>query len=225
LTIGFVWFRSSKNLFIAGMLFGVAAFRFQVVLPIVLCFLLWRRWKVVLGFSIMAFAVAILSVAIAGFRPYVDTILRLSLQPEMAYLGPVWRMPNLRGLIRSLGGNDWMVLVASLSILAVAAVAGARRGLQQQLGYAVTVATLVAYHGFVYDLSILLIPLALLISQNQPSAWVVTGICFLTPSLFMFVPDHLYLAAFAVLGLFCFLSVELFGGPDMGLSSNKILLV
>jgi hypothetical protein len=209
LALAFARFRSSTGLFVAGMLLGLAVFRFQIMIPIIVCFLLWRRWKIVLGFSVTALAAALLSLAVAGFRPYVNVIFSLSLKPELAYLGPVYRMPNLRGLIHSLGGSESMILLASLAILAVTVMAGRGRELQQQLACAVAAAALIGYHAFVYDLSILLIPLALLIGNRQNSSLVITGICFLTPTLFMFAPDHLYLAAVVVLALFTCLVVTL----------------
>jgi len=205
LSLGFVWFQSSEHLFIAGMLFGLAVFRFQIMVPIILCFLLWRRWKVVLGFSITALSAAALSIALAGFWPYINTVLKLSLQPELLYLGPVSRMPTLRGLIHSTGGSDWMVMLASLIILGITILAGSGSELQHQLSLAVTAAALVAYHGFVYDLSTLLIPLSLIIGKGQQSALVITGVCFFAPVFVAFIPEQSYLAVLGSLALFTFL--------------------
>ncbi len=205
LSLAFVWFRSSEHLFVAGLFFGLAVFRFQILVPIILCFLLWRRWKLVLGFSITAAGAAALSVVLAGFWPYVNTLLRLSLRPELAYLGPVSRMPTLRGLIHSVGGSNSMVLLASLAMLGIGIFAGFGCDLRQQLSLAVTTAALVAYHGFVYDLSTLFVPLSLLISRREQSALVITGICFFAPVLVAFVPEHSYLAVIASLAVFIFL--------------------
>src|SRR5262245_57155400 len=91
LSLAFVWFRSSEHLLIAGLLFGLAVFRFQIMVPIILCFVCWGRWRVVLGFSLTAASATALSIALAGFWPYVNTLLRLSLRPEFVYLGPVSR--------------------------------------------------------------------------------------------------------------------------------------
>src|SRR5262249_49501747 len=149
----------------------------------------------------------------AGFRPYVETLLGLSVKPELAswntYLQPAWRMPNLRGVIQSLGGSDWMVLAASLTIMGIAVVAGKRGELQQQFSLSVASAVLVSYHCFVHDLSVLFIPLALLIGSKQKAALGIIGVCFLTPALMMFIPDHSYVAVVAVLALFTFLVTDL----------------
>ena len=124
-----------------------------------------------LGFSVTALGAALLSLELAGFRPYVNVIFSLSLKPELAYLGPVYRMPNLRGLIHSVGGSESIILLASLAILAVAVIAGRGRALQQQLGCAVAAAALVGYHAFVYDLSILLIPLAYMVNGTESNPY------------------------------------------------------
>jgi hypothetical protein len=209
----FAYFRDPKRLWVSGILLGLTVFRFQIFIPIILCFLFWRRWKVVVGSLLTALAAAVLSTLVAGFRPYVETLLGLSVKPELAswntYLQPTWRMPNLRGLIQSLGGSDWIVLVASLTIMAIAVLAGKRSELQQQFSLAIVLAVLVSYHCFVHDLSILFIPLALLIGTKQQAALGIIGVCFFTPTLIAFIPDHSYLAVFAVLALFAFLATDL----------------
>src|SRR5262249_14491886 len=108
---------------------------------------------------------------------------------------------------------DWMVLIASLAVLAVAVLAGARSKLHQQFSVAVSAAALVSYHGFAYDLSMLFIPLALLISKKQRAALVITATCFVTPNLVAFVPDYSYLGVLAVLLLFIYLAFRCTDGP------------
>ena len=214
LALAFASFRYSEHLLVAGIFLGLAVFRFQIIVPIVLCLSLWRRWRVMAGFSISAFGAAALSIALAGFRPYLHTVMRLSLYPDVDYLQPVFRMPNLRGLIQSLGGGDWTIIVASFTLLGITVVAGNRCDLQQQLSLAVTVAALVGYHEFVHDLSILFIPLAWLIGKKQQLSLLISAICFSTPSLLVFAPDYFYLTSLAVLALFVFLATTSYGGAD-----------
>jgi Glycosyltransferase family 87 len=206
LALAFAYFRSSEHLFVAGMFLGLAVFRFHIVLPIIVCFLFWKRWKVVIGFLVTASSAAALSVAVAGFWPYVSRMLVMGMQPDAAYYPPVSSMPNLRGLIESLGAGRWTILIASLAILGVTVLAGSRCQLQQQLSLGVTAATLVGYHGLVHDLSILFIPFALLIGSKRQGSLIIAGICFLVPSLLMFTPTHFYLTTFALLALLFFLA-------------------
>jgi len=207
LTLAFALFRYPKRLVMAGVFLGLALFRFHIIVPIVVCLLFWRRWKVVTGFLSTALVEAALSVAIAGFWPYVHRVLGLSFQPDRAYSPAISRMPTLRGLIHSVGGADWLVLVVSVTVLAMTVRAGSKCGLTQQFSLAVTAAVLVSYHGFVYDLSVLLIPLTLLMSKKDESAFAVIGICFFTPILLAFAPDRAYLGVCAVAVLFIFLVV------------------
>jgi hypothetical protein len=221
LALAFAYFRSSEHLFLAGMSLGLAAFRFHIVVPIIICFLFWRRWKVVTGFLVTASSAAALSVAIAGFWPYVSRMLVMSMQPDAAYYPPVSSMPNLRGLIESLGAGRWTILIASLGILGVAVRAGRRCDLQQQLSLAVTAAALVGYHGLVHDLSILFVPFALLIGRKQQVSLIITGVCFLVPSLLMFAPAYFYVTTFALLALFFFLATPQWSAqPQAELSSH-----
>jgi Glycosyltransferase family 87 len=208
-SLAFNYFRDSEHSLAAGMLLGLAVFRFQIVAPILLCFLLWRRWSVVIGSAITATCAAVLSAGVGGFWPYVRTIIGLSVRPELDYLQPTNRMPNLRGLIHSLGGGDWIVFVASLIMLGLTVFVGRRCQLQQQLCLAISVAALVSYHGFIHDLSILFIPLAYLIGKKQLPALAIVGLCFFTPHLMSFVPAYSYLGVIGLLVLFGFLSAHL----------------
>ena len=203
----FSYFRRSEHLFAAGMLLGLAVFRFQIVVPIVFCFLLWRRFKVVIGFSITATAAAALSVAIAGIRPYVHTLLGFRADSGLSELVPVSLMPNLRGLVHSLGGSDLIVIVASFAVLGVTVYGAAGRDLQHQFTIAVVAATLVSYHGLVHDLSVLFIPLTLLIGTRRNLCLVFAGIGFFAPTLVFLGADSFYLATIPVLALFIFFVV------------------
>src|SRR5579864_2532647 len=51
----------------SGLLLSLGLFKFQFILPIVLLFLLWRKWRFVAGAASGGFAVACLSMFIAGF--------------------------------------------------------------------------------------------------------------------------------------------------------------
>ena len=52
--------------FRAGMLLGATLFKFQYALPIVLLYLIWRRWRFLAGFALAGAIVVGLSVAVIG---------------------------------------------------------------------------------------------------------------------------------------------------------------
>jgi len=206
-----VQFRDDRPTF-AGFLLGVAAFRFQILLPIMVCFLCWRQWQMLGGVLWSAIPATGISILFGGVRPYIEMLLRYSGQGttdgvvDQRTLGAlVSHMPNLRGLIQSSGGGSWLVVLVSLLVLAIACVAGQKRTLPEQFALAVTVASLVSYYGFVHDLSLLFIPCAFLFSTENMRALSAAGIVFVVPILLIFAPNHFYLGALGVLTLFAYL--------------------
>jgi hypothetical protein len=207
--------RTTNHIFLAGMCVGLAAFRFQFVIPVIVCFLLWRRWKLVAGFASTALPAAVVSIALAGFLPYVHTIEGLSGHATGILRQPISKMPNLRGLLQSVGGGHWSVLIASLLVLGVACFAGQERKSQEQLAIAIVSATLVSYHALVHDLSLLFIPCALIFARQSGSALFVGAVVFFSPVLLIFAPDHFYIAVLGVFALFIYLAVPSFESIDL----------
>ena len=200
---------------LAGFLVGLMMFKFQLVLPIAGLFFLWRRWRFVLGTSFSIFitlAVSALVSGIDGLWAYVLSLRDISTTfmagGQILYLMPVSRMPNLRGLIFALphlrsGLATALVLILSLVLFALAAWSGRKASTQWQLAIAASAAAVIGYHVLTHDLSILLIPMAMLLDQraarglwNIPSVWLSTPLCF-------FAYDNV--VALPVLGLFLFL--------------------
>jgi hypothetical protein len=99
--------------FIAGCILGLGLFKFQIVLPIALLFVLWKRWRFAYGFAASAVALIASSVGVVGlqatksyFGLLVSMSLGLSSTIDQARLGtPPAIMPNLRGLVFGLLNN------------------------------------------------------------------------------------------------------------------------
>ena len=225
---GSVQFRDDRRMF-AGFLLGLAAFRFQILLPVMVCFLCWRQWQTLGGVLCSAVPAAGVSGILGGGRPYIQMLLRYSGQSvadgvvgRQALGALVSHMPNLRGLIQSSGGGNWLVVVISVLVLAIACVAGQGRTLREQLALAITVAMLISYHGLVHDLSLLFSPCAMLFNSGSPRALSVAGIVFVAPTLLIFAPDHFYLAALGVSALFAYLVISSPGLENQKYSSGEI---
>ena len=159
------------NDFAAGVLLGMALFRFQLVLPLIMVVALRRRWKVVGGFAVAAVALAAVSIPVVGWTQvlgYPQELLRVSHSQGSAAMNPK-NMPNLRGLLVSfLGENSlsqWLTALLSLALLALAAWKWQAEPRQPEFrlgfGLAITVAVMVSYHLMGHDLSLLLLPLML----------------------------------------------------------------
>lgn len=108
--------RIGSNELQAGILVGLGMFRFQVLLPIVALFLLWRSLKVVAGWAIGSTAVLSMSVAITGVGAQIEYARLLR---QMASVSGFWlllgRMPNLRGLFAAY--DFGIALLASVGVL------------------------------------------------------------------------------------------------------------
>lgn len=212
--------RSDERMFTAGVCLGLACFRFQIVAPIVLCLIVWRRWRLVFGFIVSAVPAAIISIFLAGFWPYVHTLQGLSTHATAALHQTVSKMPNLRGLIQSSGGGDtWWVLTASLLVITVTLLAGKGLNTSQQFALAIPAAVLVSYHSLVHDLCVLLIPVAMLFGRQAKTGLVVAELVLSAPTLLIFAPNHFYLAAFGEL----FLLAYFVASPELGKTGTRAL--
>lgn len=166
--------QSSKP-FLAGIFLSLALIKFQVALPITLLFLLWRQWRFLAGFLTGAAALTLLSILITGpraFDAYGRSLFFMSHAAsnpggEARYGMFPTQMPNLYGFFHTLsGGASWglaLTILCSLLVLFWAA----RQ--QPSLPLALLAAILVSYHLYLYDLTLLLLPISLVFNQNVGS--------------------------------------------------------
>jgi hypothetical protein len=162
---------SKKQESLAGGLLALGLFRFQIVLPIVGLMFLWKRWRFLAGFVPCAALVLAFSGWLAGFdqlRIYGSHILSLSAVAgqETGYslsASQSQRMVSLRALFTNILPSGHLAqiitLLASIALLLWVAGRGRTRCRKQQFALAVVFGVLVSYHLFVYDLTILLIPM------------------------------------------------------------------
>jgi alpha-1,2-mannosyltransferase len=158
--------------FVAGVCLALALFKFQLVLPFVLVLVLRRQWKTIVGFSLTAFVLLLVSAAVVGWNgllAYPEFVLRLNRSAAQAGIDPR-HMPNLRGLVAGLlhaAGVPAILLIITLSIALVLLVVRrwrVRPGQKFELGFSLSLAvtTIVSYHLFIHDLSVLMLPILLL---------------------------------------------------------------
>jgi Glycosyltransferase family 87 len=224
LTIAFV-LAARQSDFSAGLVTGLAFFKFPIVLPIALLLFIWRRWRFVAGFAVSTVAVVSVSVWITGIsqtRLYVESLISIAgLKPANNGLEmyPVnWRMmANLHGLTAGVTAgsvsNSWL---SGLTILlsAIVLVWTAIRGLQVNgtsglLLLAIPCSLLVAHHTYMHDLSVLLLPTIVILDDFLPAE--ATGmkrerliaraaaLTFVAPVVESFAPSHFYVVAIPVM--------------------------
>jgi hypothetical protein len=173
------------RLFWAGFLLGLGLFRFHLVVPFMLLFVIKKEWRVIQGFSIAAVFVSIMSVWVTGWQgmiKYVDLLweinqnltdrahqVRFALYPRT--------MANLRGLIYTLFSgqiSDTVITIISASFSLIVLIwlfvylskeeeAGVDIDLEFSLG--IVAMLLVGIHLHLYDWSLLMLPILLLFNH------------------------------------------------------------
>jgi hypothetical protein len=173
-------FRSLEqgNDFSAGCFLGFGLFRFQLILPLALLFLLRKRLRVLLGLLSVGTVLEAVSLGIVGYRgtlDYVTLLYRLNHDPTAQHIWS-WsihptRMPTLRGFLDiSLSGSvpgvyrtGFYLILSCLIILAVARTRSARNEKSGVLpllyGLDLIAALAISYHSYMHDLALLILPL------------------------------------------------------------------
>jgi len=180
----FVLLNRARNLS-AGVFAGLALFKFPIVLPIALLFLIWRRWRFLAGFAISALVLTGVSVCLTGIAQsglYARSITEIAglATPTSGLAGyPVnWRMmANLHGFIVGLAGGGFSASWLNLTTILLSAAAflwTARKGLGVQsapdlLLLAVLCSVVVGHHTYIHDLSVLLLPIMVLLNRFLPA--------------------------------------------------------
>jgi hypothetical protein len=200
----------------AGVLLGLTLFKFQYAIPVVLLFLVWKRWRFLAGFAISGAAAVGLSVWLTGFSgsvSYVRSIMAMSAKYSSAN-GVLYGihpegMPNLRGIAYVLTGGSvavthWIVIIGSAAVM----VCGALK--RPSLGGALLTALLVSYHQVIADTSLLALPAGLVLAGSLTEvrtvrdkiAPVLASLALVGPTVLLFADTRFYLLALPVAALF-----------------------
>jgi hypothetical protein len=173
---------------LAGALLAVALIKFQVALPVALLFLIWRQWRFVAGFISAALALALISLRITGAKvmeTYLHSLFSMSQQSmsqqsssaaaQAKYAMFSAQMPNLYGFLHTISGAasssgaslrgaslrtaSWSLALTLLLSLLTLLWAALQR---PSLPLALLAGILVSFHLYLYDLTLLLLPMSLL---------------------------------------------------------------
>ena len=183
---------------LAGALLALGLFKFHLIVPLALLLVIRGRLRFAFGFASIATALAVISGIVFGWGVFQQYTNFLRILPQLPISGVHWQaMANVRGLATFLRGQDtshtfYIALISSVFLLGSAWIwfrAGDSRVLQHLAwSSSVLTAILVGYHLSPHDLTILLLPLALLLDTVQETIgrtrWILAGlvaICFLPP--------------------------------------------
>jgi len=159
--------------FLAGLVAALALAKFQTALPVALLFLCWRVHRFVGGFFCGAVLAGVVSIAItgpAGVAEYLGGLRQVAgaslLHPAaatQAYGMFAGDMPTLHGFFFALTHGS-LAAQAAAAVCSIATILWARTK-TPSLPLALTIAMLVSYHLQPYDLVLLLLPLAVVLSR------------------------------------------------------------
>jgi hypothetical protein len=139
---------------------GLGAFKVHIVLPVLILYLLWRRWRFAGGFFISAGCAAIVSVWLVGIQGSLSYVLSVSATKTFR----TGVMPNLHGALEIILGNSRIAGLASLLIAVLVLFLASR--MQPSLETALIIIPLTSYYLMLHDLVILLIPIALTLRRS-----------------------------------------------------------
>jgi hypothetical protein len=168
----------------AGCILALALFKFQIILPIVALIGIRRGWRFITGFLVASAGVTLLCLGVGGLSG-MSAYLRLltgassavgksALAQQRLSVFPL-AMPNLSGLLYACGARllhpamafDALVVACSLGLFLWCARAVRRSDDCTSFSIAILCGLLVSYHLYIYDLTPLLLPIALLADCAQ----------------------------------------------------------
>ena len=156
---------------LAGLLFSLALIKLQIALPVALLFLFWKQWRFVAGFLGGVLVLIAVSIQTVGQNHVRDLWRSMFSTPailpdaaaQMKYGISPDRMTNLYGLsYRLFGGGRLSLSVTVISSVLLLVWAARRR---PSFPLAMLVGLLVSYHLYLHDLTLFLIPYALLLGE------------------------------------------------------------
>src|SRR6266566_922224 len=194
--------------FRSGMLLGLTLFKFQYALPVVLLFMVWRRWRFISGFALSAVVVITVSLWITGwggFVSYAHSLVEMSAKFSPVYsdqygIRPQF-MPNVRGLAYMVAnGSPFATHAIVLVSSAFALVWAATR--PPSFPLALLAALLVSYHQVISDMTLTILPLGWTLagsigekSSDAGRIAAVASISLCGPALLLLAGDRFYLLA------------------------------
>ena len=168
--------------FLAGIFLGLGLFRFHIVVPFMLLFVVRKQWKVIRGFFVTGVLVVGASVLVTGWQgsiKYVSLLFEinqnLTNQAHQVRFALYPRaMANLRGLLYTLfAGHLTDIAIAIISLLFSLLVllwfyvyltkrGSAEADINLEFSLGIVVMLLVGFHVHLYDWSLLMLPILLL---------------------------------------------------------------
>jgi hypothetical protein len=159
-SVSLVLLKEGKN-GASGLALSLALLKFHLVLPFALVMLFRRQWRFLLGFASGGVALLAVWLWISGpglFTQYPQLVMGIKDLPRGRFEPAL--MANFRGVFDAITRHEaplWLIAVVAL--VGLAYVANRWSDVETGFSAAMTMMILTSYHGYVYDLILLLIPL------------------------------------------------------------------
>jgi Glycosyltransferase family 87 len=209
-TIVFVMLRLGAE-FRAGCALACGLFKFHLIIPFVIILLLRRRWPALKGFAAVGSLLILITIAISGvgvLREYPRVLLFDSAHRQIMGFNPEFT-PNVRGLLyllekgRQLYLFSWLTVIFSVLALLWAAKNWRDDRFEWSFSASLLATLLASYHLYNYDLTLLLLPIAIVCGELAQRMRLLQGNVFLTSVLvILFLPwVHFFLLKQAIYAL------------------------
>jgi len=215
----------------AGTLVGLGLFKFQIVIPIALLFLAWRRGRFFAGFALSSLIAGTASVWLVGLSQagvYGRSLVAMgsgsaARADQLRYPIAMNVMPNLHGLIFGLAGarlSAFWIAAATVVLSGVIGLLVAARSPKNESGadslmLAITASAVVSYYLFIHDLSVLLIPVVVTLDRFIEAEATgdelgrlktrASALLFVSPICMSYTPDYFYVVSLPLLAFLGFL--------------------
>ena len=205
----------------AGFLVGLGLFKLQLIIPIALLFIAWRRWRFVTALAVSAVSMSLVSLIVMGFaqaKAFAVSLMSVggvSSPDAINFPLRVQLMGNLRGVIASTFANtlsreDIRVATILLSVILIFAVVilVPRESKYPLLPIAISAAVIASYYLFIHDLSVLLIPILIAMEARTKASersrhfhgWL-AALAYIAPVCLIATPNYFYYTCVAYLAL------------------------
>jgi hypothetical protein len=159
--------------------------RFGITVPLLLFFLVARRWRVIAGSALVGSLLVVASFVIVG-RSFIAQYVGMCQFLAAAHNAPeAARMPTVRGFLTATFPHQPHLAVAVIALSILILIWGLRiwipwngdpAALDRLFALALVISLVIDYHGFIYNMTSLVLP-GLLLLQRHPKASIILWIC------------------------------------------------
>jgi hypothetical protein len=202
-------------------------FRFQVLLPIVILFVLWKSLRFVAAWIAGSAVLLTISAAVTGWSAQVQYFKLLNAMARVSFWLMIERMPNLRALFLAFNLGAVPLAFASLSILLLIFFLGKGQSARRKLLLGISVSVLVTYYLFMHDVSVLALPVLVAVNESvRARDWLRTALVSVALcgfAIFWFSPTRLYLGVFLSMLFFITEVLDLSGALTLTAHKEALL--